>query len=189
MESQWEVCGSRQEPHRAQRNLHKGVYERAQGTFTAERRLAQCLAMGAQHTAPEVERVNVLPVVHLPEGVVAVVFYRATQVDRQLPDQCEAGRVSHVRVREAPELRRGVFHKVDTRDGVLCCVPRAFQQALVYGAQHSFSDPGVADDGDAAQDKESRDARGFCVRSCGPDVGRAAEEVTEELFEAEEVRK
>lgn len=189
METQRKVCGGWEETHSAQGDLDEGVDERTKRGFAPECCFAQDFAVGGQYAGPEVESVDILPVVDLPETVVAVVLYRAAEVNGELADQCEAGRVGHVVVHKTPELGRGVFHKVDARDGVDCGVAATFQQTLVACTKHGFAGAGIADCSEAAQDEEGGDACGVGLGGCGPDVCDGADGVAEEFFEGEEVRE
>jgi len=71
-------------------------------------------AVGGEDAGPEVEGVRVLPVVDCFVGVFRGVRDAGSEVDGQLTDVGEAGRVADVGV-EAPEFGGGVLHQVDAR--------------------------------------------------------------------------
>ena len=82
--------------------------------------------MGGQHAGPEIEGVDVLPVVDCFVGVVGVVFEGGAQVDGELADEGEAGGVGYGGVDKTPELDGGVFHQVYAGDVVDGCGAGAF---------------------------------------------------------------
>lgn len=70
MEAEGEVSRRRDETHRAEGDLGEGVDERSQWRLLADCGLTERLAVRGKNAGPEVQRVDVLPVV---DGLVRVV--------------------------------------------------------------------------------------------------------------------
>jgi len=153
LEAEGEIgsCGDKAEG--AEGDLHQWVDERAEGRVRGR-------AVGGEDAGPEVEAVDVLPVVDCFVALVAVVCDAAAEVDGELADEGEAGGVADRGV-NAPELGAGVLHQVYAGDAVDGGVAAAFYEALVCGFEGVLADAGVADHCQSSEDEEGGNAGCF----------------------------
>ncbi len=162
VEAEGKVGGCWDEAEGAEGDLHEGVDEGVE-------RGGSNGAVGGEDARPEVEGMGVLPVVDSFVGVLRGVCNAGAQMDRELSDIGKASRVANVGI-QAPEFGSGVFHEVNAGNSMDVCCAATFDEALVGGFKNRFTERGVADDSEAAQEKKSGDARCFGACGVGPDV-------------------
>jgi len=137
----------RDSPNNTQGNLSQGIDQRLELALdTAFLRLHLGIGTRSQDLAPEVDNVNVLPVVHRSEGFRRVGLwllalassrwgrgcgsYDSTQVDSERTDEAESVRVASSRV-QCEELGGGVLGQVDRGEGVGGGVAEGGKQGFV----------------------------------------------------------
>ena len=166
MEAKGEVSGRGYQAHSTQRHLRERVDQWSKRTLLPSCSFSEGLAVRGEDSAPEVEGVDVLPVVDGFVSIVRVVLDALAEVNCQLADEGEGGGVGKGGVDEAPELETGVLKEVDVGEVVDGCCAGGFDQALIGAAEEGLFQTGIADYGEAAEDEEGADADGFVV-GCG----------------------